>query len=58
MFTPSMFTFLLITLLAIIGIVASLQKEPNSEWILIGSNVFFIIYGMYMAYIGKEDSSL
>lgn len=54
MFTPSMFIFICITILAIIGIAAALDKEKNSEWILVGSNILFIFYGMYMAYTGQE----
>lgn len=53
MVTLNMFIFLCISFLAICGIIASLQKEKNSETFLVISNLLFMLYGSYMAYIEK-----
>jgi threonine/homoserine/homoserine lactone efflux protein len=53
MLTLNMFIFLCISFLAICGMIASLEREKNSETFLIVSNLLFILYGSYMAYIEK-----
>ncbi len=58
MVSLNMFVFICISFLAICGIIGAIQKDRVSEIFLIMSNILFILYGSYMAYIEKRHGHI